>query len=655
MNDMAFALHNLGYGLNEVATALYNLYSGVQDQVVPQVTDWLSDSRLGYRTEDVTAAVTAIFNVDPFSAMAQSLIRGGYSATQAAVALKTTFASSDAIEMAQGLAAAGYSRENVLAAIFQVYCDGYIYKEGALSTMDAVMAVVYPEVTDRFEATLKASDVRTAKYAISVMKSLGKTLEETIGVLARVYGLDVSAMLEVTLANRQFGLSESGIVDRIGAYYHRDPAALYVGWMAAHQYKAYDVLAIVQYTYSNLDSVAAARLLTEAGYSKESILFAFNYAGFHGDAADAMALVLVQLFGHDDAQSVAAELLRWAYQGSVAYLALKGAFPDKSQGDLLMAMKQAGFTDLYDAMRFSIASGDATAIMQFRNLGLSLSNAHYLLALWQYSMRDTVRYLIEVGYPLADIGRKLQEPDKLVQHLRALKYPFETVVTVVYGADPRPSLMVKYLYDNGYRNIDDLVKALQLVNSNPYEYAISLWFGPGGPWTLPTIAQAIARNSNLTLLQLGQSLMQSYNDRRYFTDMQVYEALKSVSNIGVSFIQSDLDAAISAMLTDLSEGVPFAIMREAGLGSNDAARVMKKLGWGWIPACIQLVQAGYGAGDTWGTLWDVYHNELGFQVLNIMSAVAPLASLGLADNLTTLQSVTRAALRKAMMDYFLRK
>ncbi|RKP46272.1 hypothetical protein D7Z26_24640 [Cohnella endophytica] len=653
MNDMPLALHTLGYALNEVTTALYNLYSGVQDQVVTQVTAWLSDPRLGYRSEDVTTAVTAVFNINPFSAMAQSLFRGNYSATQAAVALKDLFPSTDSVAMARGLKAVGYSRDNVLVAVFQAFCDGYIYKEGALSTMDNVMAVEYPEVTNRLEATLKASDVRTAKYAISVMKSLGKSFEETIGVLEHVYGLDSSAVLEVMMANRLFGLDEPGIVNKVGAYYGIDPVVLHISWMASHQYKAYDVLAVVQSTYRNLDGVTIARLLNQAGYTKESILFAYDY-NFHGNYVNEMALVMVQLFGSSDMQSVATELLQWGYKGLLVYPALKGAFPNKSQGDLLVAMKQAGFTDLFDAIRYNISNGDATAIMQFRNLGLSLSNANYLLrGIWQYSLRDTLRYLIEVDYPLSDIGRILAEPDKLVKELRALNYPMETVVKVVYGADPRPSMLVQYLYNNGYKNIDDLVKALKIVNCNPYEYAISLWFGPQGPWTLATIAQAIARNSTLTLEQLGQSLMQSYNNRRYFTDMQVYEALKSVANIGVSFIQADLDSAISAMLTDLSEGIPFAIMCEAGLSSNDAARVMKKLGWDWIPACIQLVQAGYGAGDTWGTLWDVYHNELGFQILNIMSSVAPLASLGLADNLSTLQSVTRAALRKAMMNYFL--
>ncbi|CAK4868611.1 unnamed protein product [Aphanomyces euteiches] len=652
MNDMALALHTLGYTLNEVTTALYNLYSGVQDQVVTQVTAWLSDPRLGYRSEDVTAAVTAVFNIDPFSAMTQSLFRGSYSATQAAVRLKETFPGTDSVAMARGLAAAGYSRDNVLVAIFQAYCDGYIYKEGALSTMDNVMAVVYPEVTNRLEATLKASDVRTAKYAISVMKSLGKSIEDTMGVLDRVYGMNASAVLSALMDNRLFGLDEPGIVNKVGAYYRLDPATLYVGWMAAHQYKAYDVLGVVQQTYRNLDGVTIARLLNQAGYTRESILFAYDY-NFKGDYVNEMALVMVQLFGSSDMQSVATELLQWGYKGLLVYPALKGAFPNKSQGDILVVMKQAGFTDLFDAIRYNISNGDATAILQFRNLGLSLSNANYLLAgLWQYSLRDTLRYLIEVGYPLSDIGRILAEPDKLVKQLRAMNYPLETVVKVVYGADPRPSMLVGYLYNNGYTNIDDLVKALKLVNCNPYDYAISLWFGPQGPWTLATIAQAIARNSTLTLEQLGQSLMQSYNNRRYFTDMQVYEALKAVANIGVSFIQSDLDSAISAMLTDLAEGIPFAIMHEAGLSSNAAARVMKKLGWNWIPACIQLVQAGYGASDTWDALWDVYHNELGFQILNIMSAVAPLASLGLADNLTIFQSVTRAALNKAMVYYF---
>ncbi|MBJ6362491.1 S-layer homology domain-containing protein [Paenibacillus sp. GCM10012307] len=655
MNDMALALHNLGYNLNEVTMALYNLYTGVQDQVVPQVTNWLSDPRLGYSSEDITAAVTAVFNINPFAAMAQSLIRGNYSATQAAVTLKETFTSTDSVEMARGLAAAGYSRDNVLAAVFQAYCDGYIYKEGALSTMDSVIAAVYPEVTNRLDATLKASDVRTAKYAISVMRSLGKSFEETIGVLERVYGLNSAAVLAAMLDNRHFGLEEAGIVNKVGAYYGLDPVVLYISWMAERRYKAYDVLAVVQQSYPTLDGVTIARLLNQAGYTKESILFAYDY-NFHGDYVNEMALVMVQLFGSSDMQSVATELLQWGYKGLLVYPALKGAFKNKSQGDILVAMKQAGFTDLFDAIRYNMSNGDSTVIMQFRNLGLSLSNAEYLLeGLWKYSLRDTVRYLIELGYPLSDIGRMLSRPEQLVKHLRAMNYPLETVATIVYGADPRPSMLVGYMYNNGYTNIDDLVKALELVNCNPYDYAISLWFGPQGPWTLATIAQAVARNSTLTLEQLGQSLMQSYNNRRYFTDMQVYEALKSVANIGVSFIQSELDSAISAMLTDLSEGIPFAIMREAGLSSNDAARVMRKLGWDWIPACIQLVQAGYSASDTWGTLWDVYRNELGFQVLNIMSAVAPLASLGLAENLSTFQTVMRSAMRKAMIYYFTRQ
>lgn len=659
MTDMALALKNLGFGLNDVTQALYNLYAGVQNQAVPQVTTWLNAA--GYPSDDVTAAVTAIFNVDPFTAMAASLSRNT-SATQAAATLKDLFPAKSANEMAAGLKTAGYSRDNVLTAIFQAYCDGYIYKDGALSTMDSIIADVYPDVTDRFDATLQASDVRTAKYAMSVMKSLGKTFEETIGVLERVYGLNSDAVLNAMMENRLFGYSEETIMNKVGAYYGLDPVKLYVGWMAARHFKAYDVMAAVQQAYHLTDGVAIAKLLNEAGYTKENILFTFDY-NFHGDVQAEMARVLVQLFGNTDVQGVATELLRWGYLGELVYPALKGAFPNKSQGEILVAMKQAGFVDLFEAA-CSIAKGDATAIAQFRTLGLAIWEADYLLeGLWQYNLRDTIRYLIDDGYPLADIGRKLNRPQAIANAMRAMNDSFERITTVTYAADPRPSKTIEYLYIAGYTNIDDLVKALAIVHEDPRKYVLDLWSakmglnvypdravnsGPARNWTATTLAVTLSRNSPLTLVDLGRAFL----DSQMFNNKSIYGALKAVADIGVSFIQADLDSAISAMLTDLSDGIPFAIMHEAGLSSNDAARVMKQLGWDWIPACIQLVQAGYGADDTWNALWDVYHNELGFQILNVMSAVAPLASLGLAENLSTFQSVTRAALRKAMINYF---
>ncbi|AZN39164.1 S-layer homology domain-containing protein [Paenibacillus albus] len=663
MNDMALSLRNLDYNLTEITTALYNLYTGAQDQVVPQVTSWLSNELLGYSSDEVTAAVTAIFNVDPFSSMAQSLFWGSNSATQAAVTLKELFRDKDAIAMARGLKAAGYSRDNVLIGIFQAYCDGYIYKEGALQTMQDVIVTVYPEVTNVLEATLKASDVRTSKYAISVMKSMGKTFEDTIAVLEHVYGLNADAVLNAMMDNRLFGISEDMIVNKVGTYYNLDPIKLYIGWMVAHQYKAYDVQAIVQQAFHITDGVVIAKLLNQAGYTKANILFALDY-NFHGDVEEAMAQVLVQLFGSTDVQGVAAELLQWGYLGELVYPALKKALPSKSQGEILIAMKQAGFTDLYDAAR-SISKGDSTAIMQFRNLGFSVVDAEHLLeGTWQYNLRDTIRYLIDAGYPLSDIGRQLNRPQEIANTMRAMNYSFDQITTVTFAADPRPSMMPEYLYMAGYTNIDDLVKALAIIHEDPKKYIYDLWSAKmglnsipnkpvtSGPsysaWTATTLAVAVSKNSPLTLVDLGRAFL----DSQFFNNKAIYEALQSVADIGVSFIQADLDSAISAMLTDLRDGIPFAIMHEAGLSSNDAARVMKQFGWDWIPACIQLVQAGYSAGDTWDALWDVYHNELGFQILNVMSAVAPLASLGLAENLTTFQSVTRAALKKAMMDYF---
>lgn len=288
---------------------------------------------------------------------------------------------------------------------------------------------------------------------------------------------------------------------------------------------------------------------------------------------------------------------------------------------------------------------------------------------WRYGLQDGIRALINLGYTLPEAGRGLRSgydvfPDAVIRAMRGMNYSLEQIVKVAYAMDERPSVLLTDMVKGGYRDIADLIAALEIVNEDPLKYVYDLWSTklyvetqlysiPGGPlrWTPSTIAIALAEHSPLTLAELGRSFVVSNS----FTNKDIYYALKEVAQIGVSFIQEDLDSAISAMVTDLSEGIPFAIMREAGVSSNDAARVMKQLRWDWIPACIQLVQAGYGASDTWDALWDVYRNELGFQILNIMSAVAPLASLGLAQNLTTFESVLKGAMQKAMMSYFTRR
>lgn len=655
MDVMVLALKNLGYGLDEITLALRNMYGNSGAGVVTQVTELLNAQGNGFTPEQVTASVNAVFGVDSFVMLAQSMKGRGISAVQAASTLKGLFADTGAVDMANGLKNAGYAREDVLVGIFRTYCDGYIYATNALPTMDAVLAQAYPEVTNRLAATLQASDVKTANYAVSVLQWLERPFGDAVAILNGIYGLDEMGTLDAMLQNRSYtGTVE--IMNAVGDYYHMDGFALYLKWLYRHNYTADYVLVYLQQTNGYDDSVTIARMMQEAGYSKVAILNAIDDK-FGGDIPNGIALVMVRLFGTDDLDTVAKELHDRGFNPRLVFPALLEAFPNKTQGELLVAMKTSGYADLYETL-VGVYRGDATAIAQLRNVGLRVSQAVQLLQRWNYSLRDQIRYAIDIGYSLPEVGRALGTDVKaVIGEMLALRYSFERIVAVAYAMDDRPGMLIYYLYQKGYTNIDDLVKALVLVHEDPRKYVLDLKemqsepnaSGPARTWTATTVALSIARNSQLTLAELGQSFLES---NRY-SKLDIYYALKAIADIGVSFIQEDLDGAISTMLTDLSDGIPFAILREAGMSSNDAASVMKQLGWDWIPACIQLVQAGYSAGDTWGTLWDVYHNELGFQVLNIMTSVAPLASLGLADNLTTFQSVLRGAMRKAMMSYFL--
>lgn len=674
-DTIAFTLQSFGYSLNETALALRNVYGGGSSPTtITNVTNLLGAPGLGYSPSDVAAAVAATFGLDPFAALAKEMHdRNTATATMAAAMLKNSLAVADPIAMARGLKTAGYTREDVLVAIFQVYCDGYIYASGAVATMSNVIAAIYPEVTNPLDATLQASDVRTAKYAVHVLQGLNIPLANTIGTLSRVYGLNAVEALAVLLETRVYSDPVPNVASAVGAYYGQSGVEVYVVLLKRQNYATADVFSLLKQNFGYTDGIAMARLAAAAGYTQSQVLHALGET-ILGSTAEQTALVLVQLYGSGSLEALASELFKRNFKAPAAYHAIRGALPGKTQGEILLALQQSGYyyTELLDAMR-RFGRGDATASAQLRNLGLRAFEALNLLQVsWNYSVPEIVSHLLSAGYPSSDIGREMASaasPDEVAAAMRAAGHTVEQTAGVVYGMDGRPSMMLIYLYKRGWTNIDDLVKALAAIHENPLHYAVDLWGaklaldndpsmwrnpGPSRNWTATTIAVSLSRHSPLSLSQLGQSLLQAKVDgQRYFTDLNVYDALKAVSDIGVSFINAELDSAISAMLTDLKEGIPFAVMREAGFSAHDAARVMKQLRWDWIPACIQLVQAGYGSGETWDALWEVYRNELGFQILNIMSAVAPLASLGLAENLSTFQTVTRFAMRKAMMYYFL--
>lgn len=673
-DTIAFTLQRLGYSLNELALALRNIYGGDRSTTtITNVTNLLSDRGLGYSQTDIAAAVSAVFILDPVAALAKEMHdRNTATATMAATTLKASYGVSDPVAMANILKTAGFPREDVLIAIFQAYGEGQIYASGTVSTMANVIAAVYPEVTNALDATLLASDVRTAKHAVHVLQGLNVPLANTIGTLSRVYGLNAVEALSALLESRIYPDSVPDVASAVGAYYGQPGVEVYVVLLKKQNFHSIDVFNLLKETFRYTDGIVMARLALAAGYSQSEVLYALGESS--GNTAGQIASVLVQLYGDSSLEALASELFKRNFSALVAYNAIKNALPDKTQGEILLALYQSGYysTDLLDAMR-RFGRGDATAIAQLHSLGLRVFEAVNLLQVsWNYRVPEIVSHLVTAGYPLSEIGREMGSaatPDEVAAALRAAGRTVEQAAVVVYGMDGRPAMMLIYLYKQGWTNIDDLVKALAAIQQNQLFFAQDLWDaklaldddpsmwrtpGPARNWTATTLATSLSRHSSMSLEQLGQSLLLAKGGgQRYFNDIRIYEALKAVSDIGVSFIQADLDSAISAMLTDLKEGVPFIIMRDLGYSSHDAARIMQQLGWSWIPACIQLVQAGYGSSDTWDALWNVYRNEVGYQILNIMSAVAPLASLGLAENLTTFQSVARFAMRKAMMYYFM--
>ncbi|WP_168735519.1 S-layer homology domain-containing protein [Cohnella fermenti] len=661
-----YQLKQLGFTILEVTEALRNSLGGTNsDTVKTNVTQILVAAKTNLEISDsldeIGAAIGTVFGVDPFGTMASGARESGTPASVAAQQLKASFNVTDPSVMADGLKAAGYDREAVLTAIFQVYANGNFLSSGIIAMMTGVVGSVYPDVAYPIDVIMPALGITTAKQSTEVMSNLGQDIAVTIGLLNRGYGLspaDTTGNLYEAMGYRD----KKNVIAAVGDYFDTDGYSLFSSYQRSYGRTANETYVALQYGFGLSDGIEIARYLDAAGYGQVDIINAIRNYYMGDDArADVIAKTIVEIYGNDSVDVIAKALKNLGYVYGSTDLAIKAALPNISQVDRITALLNAPeyLSSIYVLLGQEGPLEDSM-INQLHNLGFNVRQTDSLLMTNNnYTLKERVAKIRDLGYPLTDLAKVGGSESAIGSVMYELGYSVEdtALIMTLMGLAKTGKLMV-YLYDAGWHEPVDIIRGSASVGMT------RLWLfgemrkialtdlGKRYTWTPAVIARAIAEGSDLTMVELAQSVIKYYNyNNGIVLRMDMFDALYAVKDYALEGMREAADGSegdFLSMLTEIGDSVAFKALHDGGLDENEAARIMKSKGWDWISSTIQLQQAGYSSGEIFDALWDVYRNELGLLILNLMSFVAPLAELGLAEQLSNYAKVAKFVMSKAM-------
>ncbi|MEK8129009.1 hypothetical protein WMW72_13985 [Paenibacillus filicis] len=299
-------------------------------------------------------------------------------------------------------------------------------------------------------------------------------------------------------------------------------------------------------------------------------------------------------------------------------------------------------------------------ISELRNLGFDVLQTNILLRNNNnYSLKDIVRTVRDLGYPLKDLSRIGGHAQAIGPVMYELGYTInDTALIMTLMNTPKSGRLIVYLYEAGWRNPADIAQAsiyvgmprLQLFREMRKVALTDL--GLKNVWTPPALGRAIADGTDLTMIELSQSVIKAYEMKGGIVlRMDMFTAIEGVKDYAIEGLRKETGGAagdVLGILTSMGDSVVFMALHDGGLHEKEAARIMKQKGWDWIATTIQLEQAGYSSGEIWDALWDIYHNEMGLLILNAMSFAMPLAELGLAPQLSMIESAAKTAFTKSI-------
>ncbi|MBJ6360391.1 S-layer homology domain-containing protein [Paenibacillus sp. GCM10012307] len=594
-----------------------------------------------FPTEDINRAAAEIYGQDPKQAMAAFLRNNqNSSSSNTANTLRWVYQVNSPIDNAKLLKGAGYSQDEVLTAVFNVFCTGNAFLEGTYTTLKTVIADLYPNVTDPMAASLKITGGERPAKGIHILKTLGYTTVQIVTVLKEQYGLNAGSALDTY--NDVGTARPIEILTAVSTVYNVEAMSFVATKEKEIGRDAYSTRTKLKSNYGFTDEIAIARALSEGGYSRDQVLVAmFNQSG---DRNTLVASVLKQVYGVTALDNITLELRKLGETVLGVYQALRAVFPNADSGDVIRQINRGGFDllEIYRRVLYnpkSDANTDSTIIV-LHELGLDAALAMDLLDLWGYKLKDNYLKLKEVGYTSTELREAILKTHKdqleVAKALAQAKLPVEDIATILYVINPRYDTVALYLYGTGWYDPAQLANGLLAAGCAPEDIITVMKSmvsdllldmillkkieAPLPEWKSTYMAMRLSW-TNMSLDELTKSFMKAVEAGKYKgTDM--YWGLRELNNVTLDYLKEDLSSDAGDFLFDRRDGIPFMLMKEAGLSAHDAARIMSNLGIKWQPAIMFLVQADYSSSNIASAFFSQYSLDVLFSVAEIIGMIA---------------------------------
>ncbi len=630
-------LKSAGYSLHEIMLAAQQHFN--TQALVMQA---LQENNL-FPALDVASVAEEVYGQSPKQAMA-SLMKNSQNSSASATTgvLRDVYQVNDPIEAAGLLKDVGYSRDETLTGIFNVYSSGNAFVAGTYTTLKAVIAQHYPDVSDAMGVSLRVTGGDNALKGANILKTLDYTLNQIVAALKEQYTLDGGAALNL-LIGQGFG-KPIDILNTVSAVYNVEALSFVAAQEKAKGKDAYMTRSLFKSQYGYTDEIVIAQALSQGGYSKEQVLAAmFNQTG---DRHQLVPEVMKQVYGETDFAAITTALRNLGETTYSIYEGLRSVFPNASRGDIITGLHQGGL-DGYHIYRTVIRHAskdakDASTIGILRSiLGIDAKDTMDILQFWGYSLKDRFLEARNLGYSFDELGEALaksgETPLQIARMLGQLQqYGMVEVGRIIYQMSPSYEMLALYLYAAGWFDPAQLANALLAVGCDPEDIVtviklmvtehlidmvmLEVVIVPIPQWTSTYMGSRLSV-TDMSLDDMARSFIKSY-EKGIYNRTDLYWGMRAVRHIALDFMKDDLPSDAWNFLFGRSDGIPFMVLKEAGLGSHAAAHIMRDLGIQWQPAIMFLVQAGYSSGDIASALYDRYFYDILETAVDIISTIA---------------------------------
>jgi|GEM_PF-3092480 len=183
-NNINVLKNSGGYGLKEIVLAVRNVYGLDAAEALKTFTESNRSFRWGWADSEIVAAITEVYNQDPYLAVIQAMKNAGAPAVQVAATLKDLLKTGDPLPIARYLVQLGYGGSEVLTALAKVFPNT------AFQVMAEILQKAYQQnPRDNIGLMLQAVGVTTPGEAVRALKLAGFTLEDIArGLVQLGYG-----------------------------------------------------------------------------------------------------------------------------------------------------------------------------------------------------------------------------------------------------------------------------------------------------------------------------------------------------------------------------------------------------------------------------------------------------------------------------------